>query len=53
MNSIILNNAMLDFPNEGRHGHIVVRDGLIAEVGDGQTRAAGAIDCDATKSSRV
>lgn len=46
MSNMILNNANLVFPDETRMGHIVIRDGMIAEIGDGQTQISGAVDCE-------
>lgn len=46
MRELILSNAEIVLPAEVVRGTIVVRDGLIAEVGEGPTAAAGAIDCE-------
>ena len=45
MTDIILANARLVLPTEVIHGHLVLRDGLIAEVGQGRALPAGALDC--------
>jgi len=44
MNELILANARLVLPTEVVEGHVVMRDGRIAEVGAGPCRAAGAQD---------
>ena len=43
---LILTNARVVTPGGVTHGHVVVREGTIAEVGEGETRAPGAIDLD-------
>ena len=43
---LILTNARVVGPSGVFHGHVVVREGTIAEVGDGEARLAGAIDLD-------
>ena len=45
MTDIILANARLVLPTEVIHGHLVLRDGLIAEIGQGRALPAGALDC--------
>ena len=44
MNDLILANARLVLASEIVEGHVVVRDGRIADIGQGATNAAGAID---------
>ena len=44
MNDLILGNARLVLAGEILHGHVVVRDGRIADIGSGATAAAGALD---------
>ncbi len=44
MNDLILNNARLVLGTEVVRGHVVVRDGRIAEMCHGTTAATGAID---------
>ena len=39
----VLSNARVILPDRVIHGHVVIRDGLIAEVGEG---AASGLDCD-------
>lgn len=41
---LVLDNALLVLPDEVVAGHVVVRDGVIAAVERGRTRAAGALD---------
>ena len=41
----VLANAKLVLPDEERLGHVVLRDGVIAEIGSGTTGVSGAIDC--------
>ncbi|WP_299044130.1 alpha-D-ribose 1-methylphosphonate 5-triphosphate diphosphatase [uncultured Tateyamaria sp.] len=41
----ILANAQLVLPDEVRIGHIVLRDGHIADIGHGRTVPPGALDC--------
>ena len=43
---LILTNARVVGPSGVFHGHVVVREGTIAEVGEGEARLAGAIDLD-------
>ncbi|MCB4769445.1 alpha-D-ribose 1-methylphosphonate 5-triphosphate diphosphatase [Ancylobacter sp. Lp-2] len=43
MDEIVLANAQLVLEDEVRHGHLVIRDGKIAEIGEG-TVPRGAID---------
>jgi len=43
---IIFSNARLVLPTETVHGHVVVRDGRIVDIGHGPSRAAGAQDLD-------
>jgi alpha-D-ribose 1-methylphosphonate 5-triphosphate diphosphatase len=43
---LILTNARVVTPGGAVFGHVVVREGTIAEVGEGATRAAGAVDLD-------
>jgi len=45
MTETILNNASLVLPDEIIHGHLRMKDGDIADIGPGNTNAAGAIDC--------
>lgn len=40
----VLSNARLVLPGEVIQGHIVLRDGLVAEIGQGSVR--GGVDCD-------
>lgn len=44
MSQIILANAQLVLPDEVRHGGIVIRDGMIAEIFDGPALPDGALD---------
>ena len=44
MNDTILNNTRLVLGTEVVHGHVVLRDGRIAAIGQGTTALAGAID---------
>ncbi|MDM7457844.1 MAG: alpha-D-ribose 1-methylphosphonate 5-triphosphate diphosphatase [Paracoccus sp. (in: a-proteobacteria)] len=46
MTDTILANARLILPTEVIHGHLVLREGRIAEIGHGRSIPAGAIDCD-------
>lgn len=46
MTDTILANARLILPDEEIHGHLVLREGRIAEIGHGRSIPAGAIDCD-------
>ncbi|CAM3056274.1 alpha-D-ribose 1-methylphosphonate 5-triphosphate diphosphatase [Paracoccus nototheniae] len=46
MTETILANAMLVLPSEVVAGHLVLRDGRIAAIGQGRAVPAGAIDCD-------
>lgn len=39
----VISNARVILPDRVIHGHVVIRDGLIAEVGEG---AASGLDCD-------
>jgi alpha-D-ribose 1-methylphosphonate 5-triphosphate diphosphatase len=41
---LILTNARVVGPNGVWHGHVVIREGTIAEVGEGDTRLPGAVD---------
>ncbi|MBK1667280.1 hypothetical protein CKO28_04380 [Rhodovibrio sodomensis] len=41
---LILTNARVVGPGGVWHGHVVVREGTIAEVGEGDTRVPGAVD---------
>ena len=41
----VLANAKLVLPDEERVGHVVLRDGVIADIGSGTTSVPGAIDC--------
>ncbi|MDZ7711998.1 MAG: alpha-D-ribose 1-methylphosphonate 5-triphosphate diphosphatase [Rhodovibrio sp.] len=43
---LILTNARVVGPSGVCHGHVVVREGTIAEVGEGGARVPGAIDLD-------
>lgn len=45
MTDTILANAMLVLPTEVVAGHLVLRDGRIAEIGQGRAIPAGATDC--------
>ncbi|WP_029352573.1 alpha-D-ribose 1-methylphosphonate 5-triphosphate diphosphatase [Bosea sp. 117] len=44
MNETVLDNATLVLTDEVVSGHLVVRDGLIATIGQGRANVAGAID---------
>ena len=46
MTDTILANARLVLPSEVIAGHLVLRDGRIAEIGHGTAIPAGALDCD-------
>ncbi|QBX35289.1 alpha-D-ribose 1-methylphosphonate 5-triphosphate diphosphatase [Paracoccus liaowanqingii] len=46
MTDTILANARLVLPDEVIHGHLVLRDGRIAEIGQGAAIPPGALDCD-------
>lgn len=46
LDQMVLTNARLVRPDGVGDGHVVVRDGVIAEVGEGGTRVPGAIDLD-------
>lgn len=45
MTETILANAMLVLPDEVVAGHLVLRDGRIAAIGQGRSVPSGAIDC--------
>ena len=45
MTETILANATLVLPGETLHGHLRMRDGAIADIGQGGAVPAGAIDC--------
>ena len=44
MTELLLTNARLVLAHEIVHGHVLVRDGRIAEIGHGATNIAGALD---------
>ena len=46
MTETILANAMLVLPEGVRPGHLLLRDGLIAEIGAGRAVPKGALDCE-------
>ena len=46
MTDLIFNNAQLVMADKVVTGHVVIRDGLIAEIGEGSTNATGAVDFD-------
>ena len=46
MTETILANATLVLPDGVMPGHLVLRDGLIAEIGEGCTVPKGALDCE-------
>ena len=46
MTETILANATLVLPDGVMPGHLVLRDGLIAEIGEGRTVPKGALDCE-------
>ncbi|MET0350511.1 MAG: alpha-D-ribose 1-methylphosphonate 5-triphosphate diphosphatase [Rhizobacter sp.] len=43
-NEILLNNARLVLGNEVVHGHVLLRDGLVTEIGHGPSQVSGAVD---------
>ena len=45
MHEAIFSNAEIVLPDSTLRGTVQVRDGLIASIDAGQSRAAGAIDC--------
>ena len=44
--TLILANAKLILEDEIRPGHLVIENGMIAEIGQGRGFSAGAVDCD-------
>ncbi len=46
MSDIILGNARLVLEDELRHGAVVIRDGVIADLDDSRHLPKGALDCD-------
>lgn len=46
MSEMIFNNAKMVLHDQVLNGHVVIRDGVIAEIGEGVTKAAGAVDFD-------
>ena len=46
MSDLILGNAQLVLEDELRHGSVVIRDGVIAEIDDSRHLPKGAIDCE-------
>lgn len=43
-NELLLNNARLVLGNEVIHGHVLLRDGLVAGIGHGPSQVPGAVD---------
>jgi alpha-D-ribose 1-methylphosphonate 5-triphosphate diphosphatase len=43
-NELLLNNARLVLGNEVISGHVLLRDGLVAEIGHGPSQVPGAVD---------
>jgi len=43
-NELLLNNARLVLGNEAVSGHVLLRDGLVAEIGHGPSQVTGAVD---------